>query len=137
MPEDWLADSAPATATILVADNDELTRDVLKRVLERAGHRVLDAHSGPEALHIAQGHSGPIPLLVTEITMPVMDGLTLASRLRAERPETDVLFVTAFVPEELLPRIVPGTQLLRKPFLPREFVGKVQELLAGRVAHLA
>jgi CheY-like chemotaxis protein len=130
-------DTAAQLATILLADNDELSRDVFKKTLVRAGYEVLDAASGVEALRIAHNYGGPLSLLVTEISMPGMDGLTLASRLQAERPETNVLYVTAFVEDDMVPKLHASMHILRKPFLPAELTGEVRQLLPSREPHAA
>jgi signal transduction histidine kinase/ActR/RegA family two-component response regulator len=82
--------------TILLAEDEDGVRRVSRRVLTRAGYRVLDASSGAEALSIARQHTGMIDLLLTDLVMPGMSGRELARRLKSERPGIRVLFMSGY-----------------------------------------
>lgn len=128
IPDIPFADDAIATfaapagesgrATILVAEDDDGTRAVLTRILERLGHAVLLATDGLQALRLAESHAGPIDLLLTDVIMPRLTGPQLAARLQAVRPGIPVLFMPGY-PEDALSE-VPGlqveTDLVAKPF---------------------
>jgi PAS domain S-box-containing protein len=116
----------PAGETILVAEDDELLREMVRSVLTSAGYRVLPAGSGEEALALAGTHEGPIHLLITDLVMPRIGGRELAARLAAARPETRAAFISGYPQEE-----VSGgdTPFLRKPFAAREFLGWVHAAL--------
>jgi two-component system cell cycle sensor histidine kinase/response regulator CckA len=126
-----LEDSAPQWATILLVDSDSPSREIFKKVLERAGYRVVDAYDGAQGLHLLHNCGTPISLLITEITMPGMDGLTLASLVQAEQPGIETLYVTAYVEDYLVPRLRRGMRILPKPFLPEVLLAQVRELLTG------
>src|SRR5262245_13779755 len=82
--------------TILLIEEDDAVRGLLQHLLEREGYKVLMAGDGPAGLALAQVHSGPIDLLLTEISMPRMSGRELTDRIRAERRGLPVLFMSGY-----------------------------------------
>jgi CheY-like chemotaxis protein len=100
-----------------------------------AGYRVLQAGDGEEALRIAEAHTEPIQLLLTDVVMPRLNGVELARRLTRQRPDTKVLYMSGFA--------VVGAQLeqLSGPALePRApsnhaTVGTTPSPRRGRVEH--
>jgi two-component system, cell cycle sensor histidine kinase and response regulator CckA len=110
---------------LLVEDEDEV-RSVLHQILTGKGYRVFQASSGPEGLAIARLSRGPIHLLLTDVTMPQMKGTELAARLRAERPQTRVIFMSGYN-EETLP--VDEVTCLQKPFSPQTLTQAVRTVL--------
>lgn len=100
--------------TILVVDDDVAIRHLLERVLAQDGFAILCAQDGVEALETARKHPGPIHLLLSDIVMPRMDGITLCGRFHSERPGTPVLLISGqYNAEAALP---PHADFLRKPF---------------------
>ena len=104
--------------TILVVDDEDTVRDLLREYLTNSGYRVLIAADGMEALTLSQEHQGPINLLLTDVLMPGMNGSTLAARMAAGRPETKVLYISGYTPSIGVHHSVPnpGTAFLPKPF---------------------
>src|SRR5260370_18078579 len=92
--------------------------------LVAAGYRVLEARDGEEALRIAEGHTEPIHLLLTDVMMPRLNGVELAGRLTRHRPDTKVLYMSSFAvvgaqTQHLSgPGLQPGDPILPKPFTP-------------------
>jgi len=80
--------------TILVVEDEDAVRHLAADVLRSAGYEVLTAWSSDDALPAAAAHEGDIHLLLTDVVLPGMNGAALAQRLRAERPETKVLFLS-------------------------------------------
>ena len=74
-------------ARILLADDDEALRNFAKRTLASEGHAVTDVANGGDALAELQAASDSIDLLITDIDMPVMDGVTLAQKLETPCPQ--------------------------------------------------
>jgi PAS domain S-box-containing protein len=107
----------PPRLTILLVDDDEAVRDMMRRTLERKRHTVLDASSGDEAMKLSKLFNEPIDLLITDIRMPGMTGLELRDVLLAERPGVKVLFISGhaeeFTRKELRDHETP---FLGKPF---------------------
>lgn len=109
----------PATKeTILVADDEESIRDLLRQHLENDGYRVLMAADGPQAILLSRDFQGPIHLLLTDVMMPGIDGSILASRLTDSRPDLKVLYVSGYTPSSTVHHSVTatGTAFLPKPF---------------------
>ena len=120
----------PSATILLVEDNDNL-RDLLQRTLEGVGFSLLSSADGAEALGLCQQHDGAVDLVVSDIAMPRFNGLELSERIRATRPETKFLFITAFGDQfpELRERIKYDAGMLEKPFLPSELLRKVEDTL--------
>lgn len=106
------------TETILLVEDEKALMNVASRVLARLGYSVLLAASGEAALAQARQHDGPIHLLLTDLVLPGMDGVTLAKQLRTLRPEVRVLYMSGFSEDVLRLRgaAEPGFVLLEKPF---------------------
>jgi len=115
-------------ASILVADDDGHVREVVRYALQKAGHAVIEAADGDEALRIASDQ--PIDLLVLDIVMPGPDGLEVCRRLRAAS-ELPILFLTSRDDEvdRVLGLELGGDDYLTKPFSPRELVARVKAVL--------
>ena len=114
---------APA---VLIVDDDPFILDLVSHAIAAKGFRVIEAAEAREALEASAGYSGPIPLLLTDIAMPGINGLQLARRLRVERPEMQVLCITAYADVFDL----HGFPVLRKPFTPDELLDKMQIMLS-------
>src|ERR1700721_414705 len=120
----------PSATILLVEDYDNL-RDLLKNTLEGAGFSVLSASDGAEAIRFCQQHDGAINLTVSDIVMPQLNGPQMTHRIRAARPEMKFLFITGSAGDfpELLELIEDRGDVLQKPFLPSELVAKAEKLL--------
>lgn len=124
---------SPSNATVLVVDDEPTLRAVMRRALSRKGYRVLVAEDGERALALANGHLGAIDLLLTDVVMPGISGLTLAQRLMEKLPALAVLYVSGFTFEEEVPPtdIERGMAYLPKPFDTEVLADKVGELLSA------
>lgn len=118
-------------ARILLADDDKAMRDFVKRALEADGHHVAVAHDGTEALERLSAPGGTADVLVTDVNMPGLDGVSLAGRAAGMTPSLRVLFMSGF-PEELerakgIKAAKVGT--LSKPFSLEQVKAAVRGLL--------
>ncbi len=111
--------------TILIADDETGIRMLAGEVLRSHGYNVLQAADGVEALELAAQHPGPIHLLLTDLSMPRLDGRELHRRLNNVRPGTATLFMSGDL--ELGPH--PDAAFLPKPFTTSVLVSKVNEVL--------
>jgi PAS domain S-box-containing protein len=132
------AKSEPAQGqaeTILLVDDAGSLRGLIRRLLEEAGYTVLDSGDPAVALRIAEGHPGPIPLLITDVVLPGFNGSELAARVTAERPETKVLYVSGYNDDSIAPSSAPGhnSGFLKKPFTQDELLKKVRQLLDSSI----
>jgi len=105
--------------TILLVEDEDEVRTVLNQILVSKGYRVLQASSGEEALILSRLHRGAVHLLLTDVTMPEMKGPELAQRLRAERPQTRVVFMSGYNDEQLSDSGLESPICLQKPFSPQ------------------
>lgn len=120
---------------ILVVEDDADVREFAVRVLRGSGYRVLEAVNGGVALVILE-QDLPIDLLFTDIVMPgEPDGIGLAQRARAMRPELPILLTTGFAGLERLGDAALGGKLLAKPYRPRQLEQTVESLLAAPGSH--
>jgi two-component system, OmpR family, alkaline phosphatase synthesis response regulator PhoP len=116
------------STTILVVDDEQRLRDVVRSYLEQAGYTVLLAETGPAALEQTQHHHPDV--IVLDLLLPGLDGLEVCRRLRTFS-NAYVLMLTAKAEE--LDRVVGlevgADDYLTKPFSPRELVARVRALL--------
>jgi CheY-like chemotaxis protein len=113
---------------ILVVDDEEQVREVVARILRRAGYRVLVAPDGPTALEIADQHRDQIDCLLTDVVMPRMLGSEVAHRITARYPAIRVLFMSGYADPMLEGpnRIGPEVNILAKPFRENELLAAIQ-----------
>lgn len=119
-------------AHIVVAEDDADIREIMVRVLRRAGHTVTETPDGAAGLHAVREQRPD--LVVSDIDMPVMSGVELSRAIRAD-PATKnlpVIFVSgSLAPGDPRPGEGQVTAVLLKPFRPREFLACVEKTLAG------
>ncbi len=121
---------------ILAVEDEDVLREIIVTELERRGYTVLSAATGPEALRLADAHSGTIDLLVTDVVMPLMGGRELSEQLTRTRPEVQTLFASGYADYEIAQHgsIEPETHFLPKPFTPHQLASAVRRLLDHPVA---
>jgi PAS domain S-box-containing protein len=120
--------------TILLAEDEEMVRELAIEIFQGAGYTVLDAPNGAAALAVCNRHEGRIDLLVTDMVMPGMDGIELARRVCASRPGIPVLFMSGYAEDakDRLGDLNDGRAFLQKPITPTNLSRKVRELFSGR-----
>ncbi len=114
-----LAVTAPTgTETVLVVEDEDAVREMVRRTLSRVGYRVLEAGDGREAIGVADRHDGPIHLLITDVVMPAMSGGDLATELARTRPDLEVIYMSGYAEGEVARRGVRRDldYFLDKPF---------------------
>src|SRR5690606_19679670 len=104
---------------------------LVRRLLEAEGLLVLSAQNADEALLLGGQHAGQIDLLLTDVVMPGLNGLALAERFAALRPETPVLFLSGYADAAVVQReiIDAGRSFLQKPFAPDRLLTRVRDEL--------
>jgi two-component system cell cycle sensor histidine kinase/response regulator CckA len=118
------------TETVLLVEDEEQVRAILKQILENQGYNVLSASHGEEALAISQ-EPGDIQLLITDVVMPQMSGRELAERVVAGRPSLRVLFMSGYTDDAIVRHGLLNDKLnfLQKPFDSATVARKVREVL--------
>ena len=123
-------------ARILIAEDEEALRALVGRALVEAGHAVTAAADGGEALDVLTRENGAFDLLLTDIRMPVMDGIALALAAARDFPELPVLLMTGYADQREralgLEALIEG--VLTKPFTLAELRAEVADVLGRRRA---
>ncbi|RDE08806.1 response regulator [Pelagibacterium lacus] len=125
-------------ARILVAEDDDNVRSFVVRALQMSGHEVLEASDGGLALEIAQEHDGHFDLLVSDIKMPVMDGIALSLTVGARWPELTIVLMTGFADQRERAHGLDALiyDVINKPFSLAQLIEKIDDALAGRPAEI-
>ena len=123
----------PAGETVLIVEDEEALREVTRRIFTRNGYQVITAADGPDALDVVEHHDGEIHLLVTDVVMPHMLGKEVADRIRAIKPEIEVLYMSGYARPVLASqgRLDPGVALVEKPFSETDLLRTAGQLLNG------
>ncbi|HWY55059.1 MAG TPA: response regulator [Terriglobales bacterium] len=113
-----LAPGTKGTETVLVVEDQDGIRDIVRETLRRNGYTVLLAVDGDEALQMAGAYPDPIHLLITDLVMPNIGGRELAHRLTPLRPEMKVLFMSGYSEQSALDidATSQSAPVLQKPF---------------------
>jgi len=120
------------TETILLVEDEEAVRTVVRIVLEESGYTVLVAGRGAEALELCDRHStSPIHLLITDVVMPDIGGRQLVERMSKLRPDIKVLYLSGYTDDEVVRYGVQQAEVafLQKPFTVVALTNKVREIL--------
>jgi signal transduction histidine kinase len=133
MKTDQLDYSATArgSETILLAEDDDLVRNMVASVLKEAGYRVIEAVNGEDAVQKFRNHTGSIQLLLFDLIMPRMNGQEACDEIRKTRPEVKVIITSGYAPDIVSRKasVDKGIHLLYKPVAPQDLLQTVRNLL--------
>ncbi|MEO5960283.1 MAG: response regulator [Opitutaceae bacterium] len=120
-------------ARILVIDDDDLLRGVLAKALSLRGHTITEAADGKEGVERAR--ITELDLVITDLVMPVQEGLETIVTLRREQPELPVIAMSGGATNSKLYLEIAGKigarRILPKPFTPKRLVELIDEILAA------
>ncbi len=116
--------------TILVVDDDVMVLKFVCTILETKGYSILRAPGPLEALNLESDHVGEIDLLLSDFTMPDMNGIQLATKITEHRPGIRVAFMSGYADGPLL-LLNNGWKLVKKPFVIEGLLELVREVLHG------
>ena len=120
-------------ARILVAEDEETLRNLVVRALAQDGHEVVAASDGAEALELLTRDQGRFDLLLTDIRMPLMDGVTLARAAARDNPDLVILLMTAYADQRQRAGLDARIHdVITKPFTLAEIKVAVNEALTTR-----
>jgi two-component system, cell cycle sensor histidine kinase and response regulator CckA len=124
---------ARGTETLLVVEDEQPLRELVRETLEDEGYAVLTAQGAEEAFRLSRGHEGPIHLLLTDVVLPGTSGPDLARGLAAERPGTKVLFASGYGDDAVLRHGLATDEapFIQKPFSPDILLRKIRQILDG------
>jgi PAS domain S-box-containing protein len=117
--------------TVLVVEDQEDVRRLIRTILESYGYHILEAKNGNEAVRLAKEYSSEIHLLLTDVILPGMNGKTLSEHMRSLLPKLKVLFTSGY-PEDVISRrgvLEQDVAYLPKPFSPESLAVKIREVL--------
>jgi len=113
---------------ILLVDDEERYREVLARVLTKAGYEVVEASDGIEALSLLE--KSKIDLVLSDILMPGLNGYALVARLRAKWPSMPVILTTGFLPQDAAKNMMNGSvEFIPKPIDIAVLIAMIERLL--------
>ncbi len=115
--------------TVLLVEDDEGVRALLRDELRKLGYRVVEARNGIEACLVATPYIGKLKLLLTDIVMPGMSGTELARHLRMIKPELKILFMSGYADDIGIRDGDMAIAYFQKPFTPESLAGMVRQLL--------
>ena len=133
-PRPAAAEAPRGTETILVVEDEQAVRMLIRTILEAHGYSVLEAHRGKEALEILQERTEPIDLMITDVVMPEMSGRELAEFATVLAPRMKVLYISGYTDDAIVQHGVlgPGVPFLQKPFTHEALTRKIRDMLDER-----
>ncbi len=117
--------------TVLLVEDEESVRELVRETLAARGYKVLEAENGENGMRVAHGFPDRIDILITDVVMPGMGGRELAKRLLQLRPNLGVLYLSGYTEDTILHQgtLGPGIAFLQKPFTLQNLARKVREVL--------
>ena len=120
--------SVGGSESILLVEDEESVRQLVRETLESRGYRVLEAANGHTALALAAERKDPLHLVITDVVMPGLSGHELAQQLLAVRPDLKVLYLSGYA-QDAFPPSESHKAFLQKPFTLQSLARKVREVL--------
>ncbi len=126
----------PPYVTVLVVDDERISRHVASRMLRELGLRVLEADGAEEALDVFRITQHPIDLVLLDVVMPETDGVELAEQILALRPAQRIIFMSAHPAEVLAEHGMDNLEVLflAKPYTMEELRTRVGQAMERHVA---
>ena len=123
--------AAGGTETVLLVEDEESVRQLVRDTLAAKGYKVVEAENGEAGLAAAAEHKGKIDMVITDVVMPGMGGRELVKQLALARPEAKVLYLSGYTEDAIVSEgtIEKGTAFLQKPFTLQSLSRKVREVL--------
>jgi two-component system cell cycle sensor histidine kinase/response regulator CckA len=124
---------APGRASVLLVEDEDAVRSLVRRILDRAGYRVVEASGPAQARTLFEEGGRRFDLLLTDVVMPGGSGRDLARDLAAARPGLAVLFMSGYTDDALFEQgmAATGGSLIEKPFDPEVLIRRVGEAVSG------
>jgi PAS domain S-box-containing protein len=126
-------DVEKGTETVLIAEDDDTIRELMRVTLERAGYTVIEAVDGEDAVQKFIGNRDRVRLLLFDVVMPGKNGREAYEEIRSVSPGVKVLFISGYVSDDIRSKGMLGEEhaLIHKPVAPRELLRKIREALSA------
>ncbi len=121
----------PSGQTILLVEDADSLREILRTSLQASGYAVLAAEDAERAVQISQSDQRKIDLLLTDISLPKVKGPLMAKIITMQRPELKVLYMSGYASTSVPEILNAGAGFLQKPFSAEELILKVREMLTA------
>jgi two-component system cell cycle sensor histidine kinase/response regulator CckA len=117
--------------TVLLVEDEDAVRSFAARALGQRGYQVLEASTGTEALDVFESHQGDVDLVLSDVVMPEMDGPTLMAKLRRDRPDLKIIFISGYAEDSFRKHLAENEDFmfLQKPFDLKELAAAVKAAL--------
>jgi len=120
----------PQNETLLIVDDEPLMTDVFRQFMSRRGYHVLTAASGEEALRVIDKETDGVDLIITDMTMPDVDGAQLARRLYERSPDVPVMIASGHDLDPVAMGVTPNVvEVVRKPYQNRHLAERIRDIL--------
>jgi two-component system cell cycle response regulator CpdR len=121
-------------AKILIAEDDDAVRELVARALKEDGHELTVTSDGAAALDVLGRRNGDFDLLLTDVKMPVLDGIALALAAGRDHPEMAIMLMTGFADQRERAHGLDALvhDVIAKPFSVAQIKGAVREALVTR-----
>lgn len=115
---------------VLLVEDESAVREITAQVLESGGYRVLQASGARDALHQVATNPGNIDLLLTDVVMPEMNGITLAEQVGQLRPNVVTVFMSGYAQAEIMRKATAQSAMhIQKPFTVKSLLARIAEAL--------
>lgn len=122
----------PRRACVLVAEDEDLVRELAMEVLDAHGFDSIAARHGGEALSLFAQHAEQIDAVVLDLSMPVLDGASVLGEMRKQKPSVRVVVTSGYDgPEGGLPEAGGAISFLQKPYRAHNLVEQLRAVLAS------
>ncbi|HSN05073.1 MAG TPA: ATP-binding protein, partial [Nitrospira sp.] len=128
-PHEPIHSSIRGHETLLLVEDDQSVRELVRDGLRTLGYRVIESRNGLEACLIASQQIGNIQMLITDVVMPGMSGTELAQHLRILKPDLKLLFISGYADDIGIGSSDPSSDYLQKPFTPELIAQRIRQLL--------
>jgi len=117
--------------TIILAEDDDMVRILMKQAMEQQGYHVLEAHDGTDAIRVCENYSGSIQMLVTDVAMPGLNGRKVLDKIAVRHPDIQVLYISGYAHSAFTEFTETGPELnwLVKPFTTDSLLRRMRTIL--------